>query len=272
MRKYICLDVRPEYLLTNLKANIFYYTHPFNPWNMDKKGSSCGFIVNGNIYCEFNILDEKDIYVCCSLAKLKRFLVSSNIKSIFLHRKKEELETIEDLYIAVVNCGFTRKIDWEEYEEARRNLKSDFSKRWKFDDFNLRAQALKESHHPGDALIQGSRFGTDIILDMVSNRRMQPVPECLKEEITYWINNMLEEDCIDITEVRFLLHAKIQFEVVGSLYRSYQVEIIMVDKDGIKIKTKDFCLCDCSREMEQAMEEYFKNELFAVRKSKQQLS
>ena len=59
-----------------------------------------------------------------------------------------------------------------------------------------------------------------------------------------------------------MLHAEIAFEVVGSFFKSYKVYIIMADKNGNQLHKNDFCLCDCEKEQENAMEEYFRNELF----------
>ena len=36
----------------------------------------------------------------------------------------------------------------------------------------------------------------------------------------------------------------------------------MADKNGNQLHKNDFCLCDCEKEQENAMEEYFRNELF----------
>ena len=73
---------------------------------------------------------------------------------------------------------------------------------------------------------------------------------------------MLEENLIDIKDVRLLLHAKIEFEVIGTLYRSYRIEIIMIGENRKQLHKVYFCLCDCENEQENAMEEYFRNELF----------
>ena len=36
----------------------------------------------------------------------------------------------------------------------------------------------------------------------------------------------------------------------------------MADKNGNQLHKNDFCLCDCEKEQENAMEEYFRNEIF----------
>lgn len=105
-------------------------------------------------------------------------------------------------------------------------------------------------------------FGATITLDMVSDRRRQKVPDCIKEEIIYWTNTMLDEKLVDIESVCFLFHAEIAFETVGTLFKSYKVNIVMVDKKGCQLHKGRFCLCDCEKEQEDAMEEYFKNGLF----------
>lgn len=73
---------------------------------------------------------------------------------------------------------------------------------------------------------------------------------------------MIGEKLVDIESVRFLLHAEIAFETVGTLFKSYKVNIVMVDKKGCQLHKSRFCLCDCEKEQEDAMEEYFRKELF----------
>ena len=266
MRKHIVLTVSPDYLLSNIKANIMYISHPFNPYKKSINGDSTFFIMNGNIYCAFRNFDTSkcdETYMCCSIIKLRKFLSTTNIKNFILYRRKEQLETIEDLYNAVINCGFTRIIDFWEYREAVKDLKSDFGKRYKFDDFTFVSKPLSFTSRPGDILLQASTYIMKMVIDMISNRRKQAIPECLKEEISYEMNNMLEENAIDITDVQFLLHGIIKFEVIGTLFKKYQLEIVMMDNSGeVELNNKNIYLCDCSNEMEMAVEEYFRNELF----------
>ena len=59
-----------------------------------------------------------------------------------------------------------------------------------------------------------------------------------------------------------MLHAEIEFRVIGSLFKHYKIYIVMVDKNGNQLHKNDFCLCDCEKEQENAMEEYFRNEIF----------
>lgn len=73
---------------------------------------------------------------------------------------------------------------------------------------------------------------------------------------------MLDEKLADIESVRFLLHAEIEFRVIGLLFKHYKIYIVMVDKNGNQLHKNDFCLCDCEKEQENAMEEYFRNEIF----------
>ena len=162
----------------------------------------------------------------------------------------------------LMECGYKREINFNEFHEAERELKSDFSKWHKYDDFHFISKKLNPHANPGDAQMGTTPFGATITLDMVSDRRGQKVPECIKEEIIYWANTMLGEKLVDIESVRFLLQAEIAFEVVGTLFKSYKVNIVMVDKKGNQLHKNRFCLCDCEKEQEDAMEEYFRKELF----------
>lgn len=257
--RVIVLDVSLDYPLKHVKPNIYYRVE----FEIEKEREyGYFFILNGNIYYEF--LNDDDYFICCSIEKLKRFITKENIKQFLFKRgKREEIETVNELCIMVRKCGFKREIDFDEYHEAKYELKSDFSKRYKFDDFKFSVSLeLNPMSHPGDALITHSEWGSIITLDMISDRRKQSVPDCIKDEISYCANNMLEENLMDIKDVRFLLHAEIEFSVVGSLYKHYKVYIVMIDGKRKQLQKEHFCLCDCGEEMENAMEEYFKNELF----------
>lgn len=267
-RRFIVLDVSPDYLLEHVKPNVFYRTY-FEIDGEERYGYF--FILNGNLYYEFPNDHKHEDYVCCSIMKLKRFITKENIRQfIFKHNKREQLETVNDLCVMVMQCGYKREIDFYEYYEAENNLKSDFSKRCKFEDFNFVSKALNPADHPGDALITKSMWGSTITLDMVSDERNQPVPDCIKEDICYFANNILEENMIDVKNACFLLHAKIDFRVIGTLYKDYQVYIIMIDEDGEKLHEERFFLCDCEHYKEDVMEEYFKNELFPCKETEKQ--
>lgn len=265
-RSFIVLDIQSDYPLKNVEPHIFYRMI----LNNEEKRYAHFFILNGNIYFEILIIkspcDRTVDYYCCSIEKLKRFITKMNISQFFKHEKKKELETVADLLLMAVECGYKREISNDELYEAECELKSDFSSRYKFDDFKFAVSTdLNPPSHPGDALITKSHFGVFITLDMISDERKQPVPDCIKEEISYYANNMLEENLIDIKDVRFLLHAEIEFSVIGTLYKHYKVYIIMIDGKREQLHEEHFCLCDCEKEQENAMEEYFKNELFPNR-------
>ena len=265
-RKFFVLDVQSDYPLKNIKPHIFYRL----TLEISKKNRRYFhfFILNGNFYFE-NICYENDnkdhnLYYCCSIEKLKRFITKANISQLFNREKKIDFETVDDLRVVLMECGYKREIEFDEFYEANCELKSDFSKWHKYDDFQFISKTLNPNAHPGDAQTGQTPFGATITLDMISDRRKQKVPDCIKDEIIYWTNTMLDEMLVDIESVRFLLHAEIAFEVLGSLFKSYKVNILMVDKNGNQLHKSRFCLCDCEKEQEKAMEEYFKNELFPV--------
>lgn len=269
----IYLQVSPNYLLRNVRANVVYTTNAFNPYT--KKTNRCNsslFVNNGNIYCNFRDFEDcKEIYVCCSIIKLKKFITSTNIKNFMsFHRKAEKLELIADLYECVINCGFTRKIKEVEYYEAEQNIKSDMKNRYKFEDFKFVSKGLVSNSYPGDVAIQNSRDGFEIALDMISQNRKQPVPEFLKNHITYYSNNMLEENILNIDDVWFLLRACIDFTEGGTLYKHYRVEIIMINKNKEELQKKRLYICcqdNYSSENVNDMEMYFKNELFPLKEN-----
>lgn len=259
-RRFIVLDIQPDYPLKNIKPNIYYRV----TINEEEKIHLHFFILYGNIYFETAVyksaFDRIVDYYCCPIKKLKRFNIS---QFLFRHGKRAEAEMVNDLYIMIMECGYKREIDHNEYYEAECELKSDFNSRYKFDDFKFAVSTdLNPSSHPGDALINKSRRGAAIILDMISDERKQKVPDCIKDEISYFANNMLEENLIDIKEIRFLLHAELEFSVIGSLCRDYRVHIIMIDKKRKQLHKEYFCLYDLGKEATSAIEEYFKNEIF----------
>lgn len=266
--RLIVLDIQLDYLLKNIKPHIFYRIAL--AIDKEERRYFYFFILNGNIYFKNSVyrndMNNVEEYYCCSIEKFKRFIAKANISQFFKFKGKNELETVNDLYIMIMECGYKREIDHNDFDEAMDELKSDFSNWHKFDEFIFRTQALDPRHPPGDALIRQSHYGTVITLDMISDRRKQAIPDCIKEEVIYWTNTMLDEKLVDINSVLFLLHAEIEFEVIGTLYKNYIINIIMVDKKGNQLHKDRFCLCDCEKEQQDAMEEYFKNELFTDKK------
>lgn len=263
-RRFIVLDIQADYPLKSIKPNIYYRVN----LNKEEKRYTYFFVLNGNIYFETvicmsackNMVND----YCCSIEKLKKFITKTNISQFFKCRKKIGLETVSDLLLMAVECGYKREIDHNgEFYEAESELKSDFSSRYKFDDFKFAVSVdLNPPSHPGDVLVSKSRNGAEITLDMISNERKQPVPDCIKDEIVYFANNMLEENLIDIKDTYYLLHGRLEFYVIGSLCKNYRVDIIMVDRNSKQRYEKHFCLYDLGKEATAMMEEYFKNELF----------
>lgn len=262
-RRFIVLDIEADYPLKNVKPHIFYRL----TLNGEERRCYHFFVVNGNIYFKVILYGKNDIqdYYCCSIEKLKKFIMRANISQFFKCGKKTELETVDNLCIMLMECGYKREIDFHEIYEAKKNLRSDFSKWHKYDDFHFISKKLNPNANPGDAEMGNTPFGSTITLDMISDRRKQKVPDCIKEEIIYWTNTMINEKLVDIESVQFTLCAEIAFEVIGTLFKKYKVTIAMVDKNGNQLHKSRFCLCDCGKEQENAMEEYFKNELFSER-------
>lgn len=261
--RFIVLDIKLDYPIKNVKPNIFYRL----TLNKEEKRYVNFFIINGNIYFEIAVYksacERTEDYYCCSIEKLKRFIIKTNISQFFKCRKKTELETVSDLLLMAIECGYKREINHNEFYEAECELRSDFSSRYKFDDLKFAVSIdLNPPSHPGDALISKSRYGAEITLDMISDERKQPVPDCIKDEIVYFANNMLEENLIDIKDAYFLLHGRLEFSVIGSLCKHYRVDIIMVDRNSKQRYEEHFCLYDLGKEATAMMEEYFKNELF----------
>ena len=264
-RRLIVLDVQSDYPLKNIKSRIIYRLTLEG--DKENRRYFYFFILNGNFYFENicyrnNSIKDLIFYYCCSIEKIKRFITKTNISQLLKRDKKISLETIDDLRIVLMECGYKREIGFHEFYEAERELKSDFSKWHKYDDFYFISKKLNANANPGDVKLGSTPFGSTIILDMISDRRKQKVPDCIKEEIIYWTNTMLDEKLADIESVCFLLHAEIEFRVIGSLFKHYKIYIVMVDKNGNQLHKNDFCLCDCEKEQENAMEEYFRNELF----------
>lgn len=143
-------------------------------------------------------------------------------------------------------------------------LRSDFSKWHKYDDFHFISKKLNPNANPGDVKLGSTPFGSTIILDMISDRRKQKVPDCIKEEIIYWTNTMLDEKLADIESVCFLLHAEIAFEVIGSLFKSYKVYIIMADKSGNQLHKNNFCLCDCEKNRKMLWRNILRRNCFLI--------
>ena len=265
MSRIIVLDVSLGYPLKNIVPGTIYRI-AVDIEDGRKKHVSI-FMWDGNIYYQSSVYGKIDKieHYWCSIEKMKRFITQENIKYFFQnHEKRKRQKTIKELYEMLISCEYKWKISFCEYYEVKNNLQSDFSDWYKFDDLYFVSEALSPSNHPGDASISdGSwRESSVITLDMIADQRKNPVPECIKEKISYFANCMLREKLVDIKYVQFLLHAKIEFTVIGSLHKDYKIYIIMVDDCWNHICEKRFCLCDCKKEMEDAVEGYFRSELF----------
>lgn len=265
--RFILLNIKQDFPLKDVKSCVYYRMKI----NGEEKRYAEFFILNGNIYLKVSVYksaccDSSTNYYCCSIEKLRRFITKVNISQFFFkRRKKTELETVGDLYVMTMECGYKREIDCEEYYEAECELKSDYSNRYKFNDFNFVVSLeLNPWHYPGDILISESKKnGSIITLDMISKKRCQPVPEYIKDEVTDFANNMLEENLIDIKDVQFLLQAELELYVIGTLGKTYRINVIMIDKNKEELHKKRFFIYDCGgKEAVDIMDEYFKNELF----------
>ena len=136
-RRFIGLDIQADYPLKSINPNIFYRV----TLNKEEKRYANFFILNGNIYFKTAIIisacERTENYYCCTIEKLKRFVTKVNISQFFKCKKKMELETVSDLLLMAVECGYKRETDFHEFYEAEEELKSDFSSRYKFDDFKF---------------------------------------------------------------------------------------------------------------------------------------
>lgn len=254
------------------------------------------FIANGNIYIHHSYNDEdndlQETFICCTIHNFKKWGGIENIKRFVSLKGRKEMKTIIDLMDAVLECGYSRELDYFEYRDIKDDsLIENSDYKYSINDLVF---CSCENLYYGFEKLESPRYGLRIgkfndtqmifCLDLGIGGIRKDLPECILEEIEREANRLLEANIIkqeDIKKVKFTCYAKVQLHHAYNyknrkhgFYRSYSIHIEIdkisnyyndfdLDKLDMEfLKHADFCLCDLSG-TEKPFDEFIRNEIFA---------
>lgn len=248
------------------------------------------FISNGNIYVRLgNVDDEK--YFCCFIHNFKKWGGIENLKSFISFKgKKEKVKTISDLTDAVMECGYKRKLDYDEYRDIENDsLLENSDYKYSIDDLvfhgcEILYRGFQKLESPRYGLQIGQFNDVEIIfcLDLGIGGIRKDLPKCILKEIEYEANRLLEVNFVkaeDVGKINFTCYTKVKLSHCihkdGNhvFYRIYSIHIEIdkisnyykdFDLDNVDVKFlkhADFCLCDRVG-TEKAFDEFIKHEIF----------
>lgn len=187
------------------------------------------FIANGNIYVSHSYNDEnnksQETYICCTIHNFKKWGGIENLKRFVSLKGKKEMKTIIDLMDAVLECGYSREVDFFEYMDIENDsLLENSDYKYSVNDLRFgRCKELDESDgfkkkEYTKTGIQGgiqklnTRHELEFCLDL-GIRIRKDLPECILKEIAHEANRLLEANLIneeDIKKIKFTCYAKIR--------------------------------------------------------------
>lgn len=279
IRKRDRVCVSRYYPVDHIKANRMYIVRYCNSL----------FIANGNIYVHIR-KDDDDKQYCCTIHNFKKWAGIENLKRFISLKGKKRSKTIADLMDAVIECGYSRELDYFEYMEAKNDsLLENSDYKYNADDFTfqeypgfsrgfkMNGTGFRESEgrifHDGDI-----NFSLDLCIGGIR----KDLPGCVLKEIEREINELLEVNFVrpeDIKNVKFTCYAKVELnhtvKKIGEhiFYRKYSIHI---ETDTISDYYNDFDLDDmdmkflkhavfylCDRPWtEKPFDEFIRNEMF----------
>lgn len=177
------------------------------------------FIANGNIYVQVRKDNDEKCY-CCAINKFKRWGGIDNLKKFVSLKDKREVKTISDLMDAVMECGYSREIDYFEYTETESDsLMNNSEYKYSFDDLVFHGC---ENIYEGFEKLESPRYGLQIgkfhdseinfYLDLGIGGLRKDIPNCVLEEIANKANKLLEVNFVkpeDIKKVKFTCYTKV---------------------------------------------------------------
>lgn len=282
MRKNDRVCVSRYYPVDHIKANRMYIVRFCNSL----------FIANGNIYVHIRVEDDDKQY-CCTLNNFKKWGGIENLKRFISLKGRKEVKTIADLMDAVIECGYSREVNFFEYMDIENDFlleNSDYKYKiseFVFHDcpsmnrgFKTNRTGFRESEgrifHNGDI-----NFSLDLS-DMNGGIR-KDLPESVLKEIENEVNELLEVNFVkpeNIGQTVFtcyanvrLSHSRCNKDGKHYFYRHYSIHIEidkisdyyndfeLEDIDMKFLKHADFCLCDRSW-TEKPFDDFIRDEIF----------
>lgn len=252
------------------------------------------FIANGNIYVNHSYNDKdndwKETYICCTVHNFKKWGGMENLKRLVSLKGKKDIKIIADLIDAVMECGYSRKIDYSEYVDIKNDsLAENSDYKYSIDDLVFCAN---DNLYNGFEKLESPRYGLQIgkyndteinfCLDLCMGGIRKDLPECVLKEIEREANRLLEANIVkheDVKAVKFTCYAKVKlyhnmrkdgrhvFSRSYSLHieidkiSNYYSELDLSDLDMKFLKHADFHLCDRSW-IQKPFDDFIKNELF----------
>lgn len=282
MRKNDRVCVSRYYPIDHIKPNRMYIV-----WYCNSL-----FIANGNIYVQTRKDDDEKCYYC-TIQNFRKWGGIENLKRFISRKGKKEVKTIADLMDAVIECGYSRELDYFEYMDIENDSlleNSDYKYSmdvFTFQDypnfnrgFNMNNAGWRES---GERIFHDGDMNFSLDLSDINGGIRRDLPECVLKEIERKVNRLLEVNFVkqeDIGQAIFTCYANACFShsrhIEGGehrFYRSYSIHIEIdriseyyndFDLDNVDmkfLKHVDFCLCDISG-MEKPFDEFIRNEIF----------
>lgn len=257
------------------------------------------FIANGNIYVHHSYNEDnnkrKDVYICCTIHNFKKWGDIENLKRFVSLKGKKEMKTIIDLMDAVMECGYSRELDYSEYLDIEDDsLLENSDYKYSINDLKFHTN---DNLYYGFEKLESARYGLQIgkfndtemnfCLDLGIGGIRKDF-ECILKEIEREANRLLEANNIkleDVKKVKFTCYTKVQMvHTYNSKYRthtfhrSYSIHIeidkigdyynnfYLDDLDMKFLKHSVFYLSD-RPETWKSFDEFIRDEIFAdVRK------
>ena len=268
MRKSDRVCVSRYYPIDHIKPNRMYIVRYCNSL----------FIANGNIYVHIR-KDDDDKQYCCTINNFRKWGGIENLKRFISLKGKKEVKTIAALMDAVIECGYSRELDYFEYRDIENDsLLENSDYRYGIDELGFHAN---EKLHRGFEKLESPRYGVQIgkyndteinfYLDLGIGGIRKDLPDCILKEIERETNELLEVNFVKL-EVK-LSHTVDNKTGKHYFYRSYSIHIEIdkigdyyrdFDLDNVDmkfLKHADFCLCDRSW-AEEPFDEFIRNEIF----------
>jgi len=204
------------------------------------------FIANGNIYVQTRKDDDEKCYYC-TIHNFKKWGGVENLKRFVSLKGKKEVKTIADLMDAVLECGYSREMDYFKYQDIEHDsLLENSDYKYSVDELFFHRS---ENMYNGFEKLESPRYGLQIgkfndtemnfCLDLCIGGIRKDLPECILKEIEREANELLEVNFVkpeDLKEIKFTCYAKVKM----SHYIGYKQK--KIHKDGYHVFYRSYSI------------------------------